>query len=93
MAGLARAQKRFKEQTSLSMASMSTLMLYASTEMQNASKALVRALGDGLAEMSRYKAGSPEVVEAQQRVGPTFGDAFLAWRNAAQADLAGSRKR
>jgi hypothetical protein len=93
MAGLARAQKRFEEQTSLSMASMSILMLYASTEMQEASAALVRALGDGLAEMSRCKPGSPEVLEAQHRVGPTFGEAFLAWRKAAQADLAGPRKR
>ena len=65
LAALARAQKRFEEQTSLSMANLSTVMLYASTEMQKASEALARALGNGIAEMSRFKPGSAEVVEAE----------------------------
>jgi hypothetical protein len=37
MAGLMRAQKRFEEQTTLTMSALSTLLLYASSEMQEAS--------------------------------------------------------
>jgi hypothetical protein len=37
MVGLMRAQKRFEEQTTLTMSALSTLLLYASSEMQEAS--------------------------------------------------------
>lgn len=55
MVGLMRAQKRFEEQTTRVMSALSTLLLYASTEMLEASAALLRAQTDGLTEISRCR--------------------------------------
>lgn len=87
VAGLMRAQRRFEEQTTRVMSSLSTLLLYASTDTQEASATLLRAQTEGLAEISRFKQGTPEATEAQTRAGGPFGAAFAAWRAAAQADL------
>jgi hypothetical protein len=70
------------------MSSLSTVLLYGSKDMQEASGALVQALGNGLAEIARCKQGSPEAAEAQLRAGVPFGQAFVKWRQAALADLA-----
>jgi hypothetical protein len=60
MVGLMRTQRRFEEQTTAVMAALSTVLLYASTEMQEASASLLRAQTEGLAEIGRCERGSPE---------------------------------
>jgi len=92
MLGLMRAQRRFEVQTTAVMAALSTVLLYASTEMQEASASLLRAQTDGLAKIGRYERGSSEATEAQARAGVPFGQAFVAWRKAAQADLGAPAK-
>jgi hypothetical protein len=92
MVGLMRSQRRFEEQTTAVMAALSTVLLYASTEMQEASASLLRAQTEGLAEISHHERGSPEATDAQARAGVPFGQAFVAWRKAAQADLGAPTK-
>ena len=64
------------------------MLLYASTDMHEASAALLRAQTEGLAELGRRKKGSVESTEALARFGLAFGNAFAARRKAASADLA-----
>lgn len=89
--GLVRAQRRFEDQTSLIMTSFSSVLLYGSKAMQEASVALLNTLSQALTEMGRCKQGSPEAAEAQKRAGVPLGTAFVAWRQAAHADLAARR--
>jgi hypothetical protein len=85
--GLVRAQRRFEDETSWAISSLSSVLLYASTDVQDTSAALLNALSIGLAQIARCKPGSPEAAEAQRLAGGPFGEAFLAWRKATGTDL------
>lgn len=90
MSALAWTARKFQEDTTETMGLLSTVLLYASTPMQEASANLLNALTNGLTEISRHKRGSPEAAQAQLQAGGPFGEAHRAWREAAVRDLGGA---
>ncbi len=85
---LVRAQRRFEEQIAAATTALADVLLYGSSETQQASVEVFKTLGEVLTEVSRSsKQGSPEIVKAYQGASLNLGDKVVAWRRAAQADL------
>lgn len=88
MLGLMRAQRRFEEQLAAVTAALSTVLLYGSTETQEAALGLFKVLGEKLTEAGRSgKQGSAEVRRVYEAASLDLGDRVVAWRRAAQRDL------
>lgn len=84
---VARAQKRFEEQTCLATAALATVLLYASDETRGAARDLLIALTTGLSDVGRHKPGTPDAAQALEQAMTQFGSAFGLWQKAALADL------
>jgi hypothetical protein len=88
LAMLVRTQRRFEEQNAVVVAALGHILLYGSSETQQAAAAVARTLGEKLAEVGRAgKVGSPEVSRAYEQASADLGDRVVAWRKAAKADL------
>lgn len=88
LATLVRSQRRFEEQVAAATSSLSSILLYGSTETQNAAIEVFRTLSAKLAEVSRSgKQGSKEIRAAYEIASAEVGDKVVVWRQAAQADL------
>lgn len=84
-----RTQRRFEEAIANSATSLSNVLLYASTETQNAAIGLFETLGAKLVAISNAgPQGSLEVKAACEKLSLDIGDRAVLWRAAARADLA-----
>ncbi|HEY1634825.1 MAG TPA: hypothetical protein VGF64_08710 [Acidimicrobiales bacterium] len=88
LAMLARAQRRFEEQHAVVTAALGHILLYGSSETQQAAAAVARTLGEQLTEVGRAgKVGSPDILRAYDQASTNLGNKVVAWRQSAQADL------
>lgn len=88
LALLVRAQRRFEDQIAQAAGALGSILLYGSSETQQAALDVFRPFGEKLMEVGHSgKQGSPEVVKAYEAATLDLGDKVVAWRKAAQADL------
>jgi hypothetical protein len=88
LAALVRAQRRFEEQNAGAAGALSSILLYGSSETQQAAVSVAGTLGKQLSAVaSSGNQGSPEVFTAYGSASVDLGNAVVAWRKAAQADL------
>jgi hypothetical protein len=87
MALLVRAQRNLEEQNRNVLAALSDILLYGSTETQDAAKAVFLVLGEQLKKLGDTKQGSPHAQQVFDEISPVLGVAVVAWRCAAQDDL------
>jgi hypothetical protein len=85
---LVRSQRRFEEQMAATTTALGDILLYGSSETQEAAIALFRTLAEKLREIgSSGKQGSPEARTAYDAASQDVGDKVVTWRKCAQADL------
>jgi|NGEPerStandDraft_6_1074524.scaffolds.fasta_scaffold17502_1 hypothetical protein len=85
---LMRAQKRFEDQVAATTAALSSVLLYGSTETQEAAIALFKVFGEKLKEVGESGTdASPRVRKIYEEVSLELGGKMVAWRRAAQLDL------
>lgn len=88
-----RTQKRLEENYAALVSSLSAVMLYTSTETQQAALAVFKTLGERLTDAGSRRPGAAMNAYLEQ-ASLDVGDAVVVWRKAAQADLgAGSQQR
>lgn len=88
LALLVRAQRRFEEQHAAAIAALHDVLLYGSSETQEAALEVFRAVGRCFTEASQAgKQGSEAVKRRVGELSGELGDAVVAWRRSAQADL------
>lgn len=86
---LMRSQRRLEEQMALSAAALGNVLLYGSSETQQAAIDLFNALSGKLIELgSAGPQGSPKVRDFYDKASLDIGDKVVIWRAAAQEDLA-----
>lgn len=86
-----RAQRRLEDGVAAAAAALSNVLLYGSADTQTAAIEVFTTLGEKLGELGRCKQGSIQAKRVHERASGELGDRVVAWRNAAQADLAGSK--
>ena len=90
LALLMRAQRRFEDQVAAATAALSDVLLYGSSETQEAALVMARTLAEKLGEIVRNgKQGSLAGQKAYAAASLDLGEKVVAWRKAAQADLGG----
>jgi hypothetical protein len=88
LALLVRAQRRFEEQIAATTTALGNVLLYGSSETQQAALALFKTLGEKLTEVGGSgKHGSRDVRNAYDAASLDLGNKVVEWRSAAQADL------
>ena len=88
LASLVRAQRRLEEQHAAAIAALHSVLLYGSSETQEAALEVFRAVGRCFTEASQAgKQGSEAVKRRVCELSGELGDAVVAWRWSAQADL------
>ena len=85
---LMRAQRRFEDQVASSAAALGSVLLYGSSDTQQAAVKLYKTLGKKLIELGRCGQGSREARSVFDEASLDIGDKAVLWRAAAQADLA-----
>jgi hypothetical protein len=84
---LMREQRRFENETAALAATLSDLLLYASTKTQRLAIEVYRTLGDQMIEVGRHGQGTKAAKIAVDAGSLKIGDCVVAWRAAAQVDL------
>lgn len=88
LALLVRAQRRLEEQHAAAITALHGVLLYGSSETQEAALEVFRTVGQCLTEASQ---AGPQGSEAMKRqvceLSGKLGDAVVTWRRSAQADL------
>ena len=85
---LMREQRRFEDNAPTLFATLSNVLLYASTDTQELAIDLYKTLGAQLIEIGKSDQGSPAARKAIDEGTDEIDKRMVAWRTAAQADLA-----
>lgn len=85
---LMREQRRFEDEASALFATLSNVFLYASTDTQDLAVELYETLGEQLISIGKCEQGSPAARKAIDEGSTEIGKRMVAWRAAAQADIA-----
>ncbi len=84
---LSRMQRRFQDEFAGLTASLSSVLLYGSTDAQESAVAVLRTLSTEMSGVASKKQGSPKAARAFEEVAGGIGEKVVAFRTAAQADL------
>lgn len=85
---LTRAQRRFEEATTTATAALTSVLLYASSDAQQAAIELYRTVGEELIRVGAGgKQGSPRAVKLYTQASAHVGDKMTCWRQAARDDF------
>lgn len=84
---LSRMQRRFQDEFAGLTASLSSVLLYGSTDAQESAIAVLRTLNTEMSGIASKKQGSSEAVRAFDEAAGRIGEKVVVFRKAAQADL------
>jgi len=84
---LSRMQRRFQDEVAGLTASLSSVLLYGSTDAQESAIAVLRALSTEMSGIAAKKQGSQDAVRAFDEAAGRIGEKVVVFRKAAQADL------